>query len=80
MYILLMILRSYSDQVEYMLEKCDHKWKKIQMRINSLDYCRQNIGWIHSKYDENIVENDLDDYAGFNYVLNDNGSTKELQN
>lgn len=72
-------VRCFDAQVEYVLKYCTDKWNVRIIRINATDESRRKRGWIKSKYDEHMCENDLDSYEGFDYIIDNNESIEDLK-
>jgi phosphomevalonate kinase len=72
-------VRCFDAQVKYVLKHCSNKWNVQIIRINATDESRQKRGWVKSKYDEHMCENDLDNYEGFNSIIDNDGSIEDLE-
>lgn len=72
-------VRCFEAQVKYVLNNCLNKWNVQIIRVNATDESRQKRGWVKSKYDEHMCENDLDNYKGFNSIIDNDGSIEDLE-
>lgn len=72
-------VRCYDAQIKYLQTHCTHKWNMYSIRINATDKSRMERGWIRTDYDDHMCENDLDDYVGFNAIINNDGTVDELR-
>jgi phosphomevalonate kinase len=72
-------LRCLNYQVEYMNKQKLEHWTLIMLRINATNEERQKRGWIKTSYDEHYCETELDDYGGFDSVIDNNGTKKDLE-
>jgi phosphomevalonate kinase len=72
-------VRCFDAQIKYLNLHCKDRWNICCLRINATEESRQKRGWIKTSYDDHMCENDLDNYTGFDLIINNNGSIKELE-
>jgi phosphomevalonate kinase len=51
----------------------------VFIRINSSNEVKKSRGWIEKECDKDHTEIELDDYVGFDFVINNNGTLDELK-
>lgn len=55
------------------------RYRCIFIRINASDETKISRGWIRKECDDNITETGLDNYDGFDIIINNDGTRDELK-
>jgi len=54
--------------------------KCLFIRINATEETKKSRGWIKKDCDDDYTETELDNYTGFDIIINNDGTVEELQN
>ncbi len=71
-------MRLLVENAQYFKKYWSNKWNLVYIRINTTDETKINRGWVHSDYDNQPCENELDNYTDFDYVINNDGTLMDL--
>lgn len=67
-------------QVEYVKKHIADRFETKYVRVNCSDETKSRRGWMKTHYDDSPYETELDNYDGFNIIVDNNGTFDEFKN